>query len=144
MRARTGWRLTRPGFKNLEADERTKFDFNFVHAIPLGMIIALKCAEAHEYSNSHAFARWVCIAGCDADQSLCQSQRRLDWEVDAMNTECPNLEKCPMFKYFQTDFAKETYISLYCRDRFADCERKKLKDSCREVPATLLPDGQYL
>jgi hypothetical protein len=61
-----------------------------------------------------------------------------------MNAECPNLEKCPMFKHFQTDFAKETYISLYCRGKFIECERKKLKDNCREVPEKLLPDGQYL
>jgi hypothetical protein len=61
-----------------------------------------------------------------------------------MNKECPNLEKCPMFKYFQSDFAKETYIYLYCRDRFMECERKKLRDDCKEVPEKLLPDGEYL
>jgi hypothetical protein len=61
-----------------------------------------------------------------------------------MNAECPNLEKCPMFKHFQTDFARETYISLFCRGKFMECGRKKLKDAGREVPETLLPDGQYL
>lgn len=61
-----------------------------------------------------------------------------------MNAECPNLEKCPMFKYFQTDFLKKTFISIYCRDRFSDCERKKLKDAGKVVPENLLPDGQYL
>jgi hypothetical protein len=61
-----------------------------------------------------------------------------------MNAECPNLEKCPMFKHFQTDFAKQTYISLFCRGKFVECERKKLKDGCREVPEKLLPDGHYL
>ncbi|HTY88824.1 MAG TPA: hypothetical protein VMB80_15270 [Candidatus Acidoferrum sp.] len=61
-----------------------------------------------------------------------------------MNAECPNLATCPMFKYFQTDYAREAYISLYCRDRFVDCERKKLRDDCRTVPDKLLPDGQYL
>jgi len=61
-----------------------------------------------------------------------------------MNVNCPNLEKCPMFKFFQSDFAKETYSLLYCRSNFMDCARKKLKDASQEVPEKLLPDGQYL
>jgi len=61
-----------------------------------------------------------------------------------MTPECPNLERCPMFKHFQTDYAKQTYILLFCRSNFGGCERKKLKDSGREVPEKLLPDGQYL
>ena len=61
-----------------------------------------------------------------------------------MNAECPNLVKCPMFKHFQTDYARQTYIKLFCRDKFTDCARKKLKDDCKEVPEKLLPDGQYL
>ena len=56
-----------------------------------------------------------------------------------MNAECPNLEKCPMFKYFQTDFAKETYVSLFCRGKFVECERKKLKDGCKTVPKHYCP-----
>ena len=49
-----------------------------------------------------------------------------------------------MFKYFQSDFAKETYISLFCRRNYMDCARKKLRDVCKEVPEKLLPDGHYL
>jgi hypothetical protein len=61
-----------------------------------------------------------------------------------MSGECPNLEKCPMFKYFQSDFAKQTYISLFCKRNFMECARKKLRDACQEVPDKLLPDGHYL
>jgi hypothetical protein len=61
-----------------------------------------------------------------------------------MSGECPNLEKCPMFKFFQSDFARETYISLYCRRNYMECARKKLRDQCQAVPDKLLPDGHYL
>jgi len=61
-----------------------------------------------------------------------------------MNNECPNLMKCQMFKFFQSDFAKQIYLTLYCQGNFTGCARKKLKDAGKEVPENLLPDGQYL
>ena len=61
-----------------------------------------------------------------------------------MNTDCPNLETCPMFKYFQSDFARQTYITLFCRRNYVDCARKKLRDAKQPVPEKLLPDGNYL
>ena len=61
-----------------------------------------------------------------------------------MTKDCPNLEKCAMFKFFQSDFAKQTYLTLFCQGNYSDCARKKLRDTGQPVPEKLLPDGQYL
>jgi len=61
-----------------------------------------------------------------------------------MNEECPNLAGCPMFKYLLADLSRETFVLLFCRDRFWECARKKLKDAGKPVPEQMLPTGEYL
>lgn len=57
---------------------------------------------------------------------------------------CPNLEKCPMFGKFRLQATSEIFISKYCKGNFEKCARKKMKDSGREVPEDLLPDGDRI
>lgn len=61
-----------------------------------------------------------------------------------MNTDCPKLEKCEMFKKFNSDNTRKYFIQMYCKDNFKTCERKKKSDSGVEVPADLLPDGNFI
>jgi len=58
--------------------------------------------------------------------------------------DCPNLEKCPMFALFRLQATTELFIRRYCNGDYEKCARKKLKDSGKEVPENLLPDGDTL
>jgi hypothetical protein len=61
-----------------------------------------------------------------------------------MEEKCPYYEKCPIYGHFCTDTSREAVVSIYCKNDFEKCERKKLRDQNLEVPEKLLPDGQYL
>ena len=57
---------------------------------------------------------------------------------------CPNLENCPMFKQFKLHRTTEYLMERYCNDNYKNCVRKKLKDSGKEVPDTLMPNGDTI
>ncbi len=60
------------------------------------------------------------------------------------NQECPNIVKCPLYAKFQMASTKETITILYCKGKYEDCARKKLKDAGQPVPEKLMPNGQYM
>jgi hypothetical protein len=49
-----------------------------------------------------------------------------------------------MFRYFSLEATKRFFIGLYCRGKFEECERRKLREKGIKVPDTLLPDGQRM
>ncbi|MEA3351934.1 MAG: methyl-accepting chemotaxis protein [Chloroflexota bacterium] len=57
-------------------------------------------------------------------------------------TICPNLASCPIFKKLTAKDATHRYIQMYCKGKFDQCARKKLKDAGEPVPLSLLPDGE--
>lgn len=58
--------------------------------------------------------------------------------------ECVYLNSCPMFERLRFDATKQIFISQYCKGDYEKCERKKLRDAGKEVPPTLLPNGEHL
>lgn len=56
---------------------------------------------------------------------------------------CPNLESCPIFKYFRS-YAKKAYMRMYCEGDFETCERYQLRLEGQPVPPNLLPHGGTL
>ena len=59
------------------------------------------------------------------------------------HTDCPNVEACPIFKYFRS-YAKKAYMRMYCQGDFESCERYQLRAAGKPVPANLLPHGGTL
>ena len=57
---------------------------------------------------------------------------------------CPFLEKCPIFEKIKGGFLDKLLSTNYCQGEFEKCERKKLKNAGKEVPKTLLPNGDVL
>lgn len=57
--------------------------------------------------------------------------------------DCPYLDGCPIFKYFQRH-AKKAYMSMYCQGFYDDCKRRELRLAGESVPETLLPNGCHL
>ncbi len=57
---------------------------------------------------------------------------------------CPRLEMCSMFKLFRHEATKTIFIRQYCEGDFKKCIRKQKKDTGREVPDNLMPNGEYL
>ena len=61
-----------------------------------------------------------------------------------METECPYIKPCPMFKLFTLETTKQYYINLFCRGPYQQCARFKLRQKEIKVPDSLMPDGQEL
>jgi hypothetical protein len=61
-----------------------------------------------------------------------------------METECPYLAQCPMFKHFTLETTKKFYINLYCCGKYRDCERYKMRQRGVKPSDRLLPDGQEM
>jgi len=62
-----------------------------------------------------------------------------------MATDCPYLQKCPIFAKFANEGFKNFWIAMYCRGpNLEGCARKKMRDAGQEVPLTLLPSGSHL
>lgn len=58
---------------------------------------------------------------------------------------CPHIERCPMFKVFQSKALLRIWVMRYCEsDRYPTCERFQLAAMGTPVPRTLLPNGQRL
>jgi len=57
---------------------------------------------------------------------------------------CPNLEECPMHKWFNLQTTSDFFIQQYCKGNYEKCARKKLKDNRKDVPEKLLPGGKSL
>jgi len=65
--------------------------------------------------------------------------------MSTTHPECPHLSTCVIFERFRVDGNKSVWISSYCRGPMqADCARKKLRDTGKPVPITMLPNGQNL
>ena len=59
--------------------------------------------------------------------------------------DCEFLEKCPIFAKFKIEDLKNYWIHMYCKGtKQDDCSRKILRKQGKEVPKTLLPNGQHL
>lgn len=59
--------------------------------------------------------------------------------------DCPYLDACPIFAKFSSEGMANIWIGGYCKKKEGgDCERKNLKDAGKEVPITLLPNGEHL
>lgn len=60
-------------------------------------------------------------------------------------TECEFIAKCPVFEKCKTGVIKGVFGRLYCQGtKLEDCERRKLKKAGKEVPVTLLPNGEHM
>jgi len=60
------------------------------------------------------------------------------------NMACPQAEKCELQKSIGMRAALKVWQSFYCEGCFGRCERFKLSESGRTVPARLLPNGRLL
>lgn len=59
--------------------------------------------------------------------------------------DCEYLDKCPIFAKFKIEDLKNYWVSMYCKGKKQDeCARKVLRKQDKEVPKTLLPNGQIL
>ena len=59
--------------------------------------------------------------------------------------ECEFIEKCPVFEKCKTGVIKGVFGTRYCKGQeLENCERRKLKKAGKEVPLTLLPNGEHL
>ena len=56
---------------------------------------------------------------------------------------CPNIAKCPIFEKTKTGAIKSVFLS-YCEKKYDKCARYQLKLEGKEVPVTLLPNGDHL
>lgn len=59
--------------------------------------------------------------------------------------ECEFIAKCPIFEKCQTGVIKGVFGIKYCKgSSLEDCERRKLKKAGKDVPPSLLPNGEHL
>lgn len=59
--------------------------------------------------------------------------------------DCEYLDKCPIFAKFKIEDLKNYWIFMYCKGAKQDeCSRKVLRKQGKEVPQTMLPNGQLL
>ncbi len=54
---------------------------------------------------------------------------------------CEFIEKCPFFNTLHSDSAVEILKTYYCKTRYHNCERYKLRNAGEEVPGDLWPNG---
>ncbi len=59
-------------------------------------------------------------------------------------TACPDAAKCGLQKSIGMRAALNVWQSFYCEGCYGRCERYKLSQSGRPVPARLLPNGRLL
>lgn len=59
-------------------------------------------------------------------------------------SECPNIDRCPLFSEFSLQASLGTWKVRYCTGDFSACERLKLSQARKPVPARMLPNGQHL
>jgi hypothetical protein len=57
---------------------------------------------------------------------------------------CKYIEKCPMYQYLKFDLAKKMVIQKYCKGDYETCSRRMLRESGKEVPEKLLPNGTMM
>ena len=57
---------------------------------------------------------------------------------------CSRIQGCPLFAQFSLKSSIRVWMSRYCEDDFARCERLKLATSGAPVPPNLLPNGKLL
>ena len=59
--------------------------------------------------------------------------------------ECEFIAKCPVFEKCKTGIIKAAFGTKYCKgNQMENCERRKLKYAGKEVPPSLLPNGETL
>ena len=59
--------------------------------------------------------------------------------------DCEFLENCPIFAKFKIEDLKNYWIFTYCKGtKQEECARKVLRNHEKEVPKTMLPNGQLL
>jgi hypothetical protein len=61
--------------------------------------------------------------------------------MEKSNISCELIEKCPFFNTLRMESTAETLKILFCKERWENCERWKLRTSGQEVPGDLWPNG---
>ena len=61
-----------------------------------------------------------------------------------MREDCPYIEGCTIFNEFNYSHTRQVIVKVFCRARYTDCERFKLRELGREVPENLMPTGEKL
>ncbi len=57
---------------------------------------------------------------------------------------CENFKDCPLYKEFKLQKLANMWVREYCKGNFLKCKRRQLKLSGKDIPLTLLPNGQNL
>lgn len=57
---------------------------------------------------------------------------------------CPRIVSCPLFARFRMKSSLKVWQAHYCEGDFGRCERWRLIDANKPVPAGLLPNGRTL
>jgi hypothetical protein len=57
---------------------------------------------------------------------------------------CSHLRTCPLYQLFGSKPSLKVWTAWYCEGRYQHCARYALRESGRDVPLHLLPNGRSL